>query len=91
VNEELPRLPEDAESPPLSDGDLAHLWAARWEPAYARALWARINAQRTAQALLRRPRTAQSAREIPAPRSTSSGTERTAGAGIPSQEVAEDR
>lgn len=91
MTEDLPHQSEDADLPALSDGDLAHLWAARWEPAYARALWARINAQRTAQALLRRARPAQSAREIPAPRSTSGGAERTAGARIPAQEVGEQR
>jgi hypothetical protein len=30
----------------MSEGDLRHVWAARWEPAHAATLWRRIAAQR---------------------------------------------
>ncbi|HEX3828248.1 MAG TPA: hypothetical protein VHV82_13360 [Sporichthyaceae bacterium] len=38
--------------PALSDSDLQHLWAARWEPAHAKVLWHRITEQRTSSAAL---------------------------------------
>jgi hypothetical protein len=41
--------------PVLSDGDLQHLWAARWEPAHAAVLWRRITQQRTADEALNKP------------------------------------
>jgi hypothetical protein len=55
----------DASSVPLvSDGDLQHLWAARWERGHAAVLWRRIIQQRISTAATR------GSGELPGPRAT---------------------
>jgi hypothetical protein len=45
----------DADGPVMSENDLRHVWAARWEPAHAATLWRRIAAQRNTDATVTPP------------------------------------